>query len=68
MDQPKDAPEKPVYFTKRPTTVVSPGGRILKHSKLTQQLDWECELAVVIGKRGKGSRGVQTPGHVEASQ
>jgi 2-keto-4-pentenoate hydratase/2-oxohepta-3-ene-1,7-dioic acid hydratase in catechol pathway len=26
---------------------------ILHNEKVTQQLDWECELAVVIGKKGK---------------
>ncbi len=45
-------PEVPVYFTKPPTTVIGPQAPILYH-RATQQLDYEVELAVVIGKRGR---------------
>ncbi|HEX9532691.1 MAG TPA: fumarylacetoacetate hydrolase family protein [bacterium] len=45
-------PEVPVYFTKPPTTVIGPLAPILYH-RATQQLDYEVELAVVIGKRGR---------------
>ncbi|HLW41801.1 MAG TPA: fumarylacetoacetate hydrolase family protein, partial [Flavobacterium sp.] len=35
------------------TTVTGPNTNILLNPKLTQQLDWEVELAVVMGKKGK---------------
>ncbi|MEX2237029.1 MAG: fumarylacetoacetate hydrolase family protein [Dehalococcoidia bacterium] len=39
----------PVFFTKPPTAVVPPGGDILLHRGVSEQLDWEVELGVVIG-------------------
>lgn len=46
----KELPSQPVVFTKPPTAVIGPGGSIHHNAKLTQQLDWEVELAVIIGK------------------
>jgi 2-keto-4-pentenoate hydratase/2-oxohepta-3-ene-1,7-dioic acid hydratase in catechol pathway len=43
-------PTHPIVFSKPPTAVVGPGDSIHHDAKLTQQLDWEVELAVVIGK------------------
>jgi 2-keto-4-pentenoate hydratase/2-oxohepta-3-ene-1,7-dioic acid hydratase in catechol pathway len=43
-------PTKPVIFSKPPTAIVGPGAPIRHDGALTQQLDWEVELAVVIGK------------------
>jgi 2-keto-4-pentenoate hydratase/2-oxohepta-3-ene-1,7-dioic acid hydratase in catechol pathway len=48
-----DAPEYPVIFAKYNNTVIGPGEPIVI-PKLTQQVDYEGELAVVIGKRCKG--------------
>ncbi|MDF2930457.1 MAG: Ureidoglycolate lyase, partial [Anaerospora sp.] len=45
-------PKYPVIFTKAPTTVIGPGAGIKSHSQITQALDYEVELAVIIGKRG----------------
>lgn len=53
LDTSKDLPQKPVIFSKPPTTVTATNTAILHNTKLTQQLDWEVELAVVIGKKGK---------------
>lgn len=39
-----------VYFSKRVNEAVADGGYIESHSRLTDSLDYECELAVVIGK------------------
>jgi 2,4-diketo-3-deoxy-L-fuconate hydrolase len=44
-------PEHPVYFTKPGTAVVGPGDDIVHHA-VTKELDYEVELAVVIGKGG----------------
>ncbi len=47
-------PEQPVLFMKMPTTVQNPGDPILLPRHLASaQVDYECELAVVIGKSCK---------------
>lgn len=53
LDTSNELPQKPVIFSKPPTAVTGIGTAILHNTKLTQQLDWEVELAVVIGKKGK---------------
>ena len=53
LDTANELPQKPVIFSKPPTTVTGTQTNILLNPKLTQQLDWEVELAVVIGKKGK---------------
>jgi 2-keto-4-pentenoate hydratase/2-oxohepta-3-ene-1,7-dioic acid hydratase in catechol pathway len=45
-------PEWPVYFTKPATSVIGHLGKVVNH-KVTSKLDWEVELAVVIGKKGR---------------
>ena len=42
-----------VYFSKRVAEAVRPGGEIQGHFDLTERLDYEAELAVVIGKDAK---------------
>ena len=51
LDTAKDLPKQPVIFSKPPTCVVGPGEPIRHDAKLTQQLDWEVELAAIIGRR-----------------
>jgi len=46
-------PDKPVIFSKPPTTVIGTGDAIQHNAKLTQQLDWEVELAVIIGRTAR---------------
>jgi 2-keto-4-pentenoate hydratase/2-oxohepta-3-ene-1,7-dioic acid hydratase in catechol pathway len=53
LDTTGKLPQKPIIFSKPPTTVTATNTEIIKNNKLTQQLDWEVELAVVIGKKGK---------------
>jgi len=43
-------PEEPFFFAKMPSAVIGPGAPIRK-PRQTQQLDYEVEFAVVIGKR-----------------
>jgi 2-keto-4-pentenoate hydratase/2-oxohepta-3-ene-1,7-dioic acid hydratase in catechol pathway len=45
-------PEHPVFFTKPATSVIGHMGKVIHH-KATERLDWEVELAVVIGKKGR---------------
>lgn len=50
-------PEQPVVFAKGPNTVQHPGGPIeLPRHLASDQVDYECELAVVIGRRCKNVR------------
>jgi len=47
-----ELPAHPTFFTKAPTTVNGPYDRIPLHAGVTEKVDWEVELGVVIGKRG----------------
>ena len=53
LDTTGKLPQKPIIFSKPPTTVTGTNTEIIKNNELTSQLDWEVELAVVIGKHGK---------------
>ncbi|MGO1074963.1 fumarylacetoacetate hydrolase family protein [Inquilinus sp. CA228] len=53
LDTSKDLPKQPVIFSKPPTTVIGPGEAIEHNSRITQQLDWEVELAVVMGRTAR---------------
>lgn len=44
--------EHPAFFSKATNTVIGPFDRIPSHEGITEQLDYEAELAVVIGKKG----------------
>ena len=48
--------QKPVavYFSKRVTEAVAPGGDIPRHANLVERLDYESELAVILGKTARG--------------
>jgi len=47
------APKVPLVFTKLRTTVIGPGDAIEIDPEVTRQVDWEVELAVVIGARAR---------------
>jgi 2-keto-4-pentenoate hydratase/2-oxohepta-3-ene-1,7-dioic acid hydratase in catechol pathway len=53
LDTSKDLPKQPVVFSKPPTTVIGPGEAIQHDAAITQQLDWEVELAVIIGQTAR---------------
>ncbi|MFJ8624737.1 fumarylacetoacetate hydrolase family protein [Kitasatospora sp. NPDC093550] len=50
LDTERELPDRPVLFSKPSTAVTGPGQPIRHNADLTKQLDWECELAVVIGE------------------
>jgi 2-keto-4-pentenoate hydratase/2-oxohepta-3-ene-1,7-dioic acid hydratase in catechol pathway len=54
MGSAEDIPEHVMVFTKAPTTVTGHNAVIPSHFNITNQLDYEGELAVIIGKEGKG--------------
>ena len=64
LDTAKDLPKQPVIFSKPPTTVIGPGEAIEHNRKITQQLDWEVELAVIIGTTARRVRKADALGHV----
>lgn len=53
-----DAPAEPLTFAKYPTSIIGPDDPIVVPAAITEQVDWEAELAVVIGQRcGPDRRG-----------
>ena len=49
-----NVPKKPIYFSKRVNECVAPGGEIPSHSDIVTDLDYEAELAVIIGRDVSG--------------
>ncbi|OZM58214.1 hypothetical protein CIB95_01165 [Lottiidibacillus patelloidae] len=54
MGSEADIPDDPIVFTKPPTSVIGTDAMINLHENVTSELDYEGELAVVIGKKGIG--------------
>jgi 2-keto-4-pentenoate hydratase/2-oxohepta-3-ene-1,7-dioic acid hydratase in catechol pathway len=48
----QEIPDRPTFFTKATTAIIGPLDRISSHGSVTDTLDWEVELAVVIGQGG----------------
>jgi 5-carboxymethyl-2-hydroxymuconate isomerase len=46
-----DAPARPLVFTKFTTSLIGDGEPIEVDPSLTERVDWEVELAVVVGRR-----------------
>jgi len=57
-------PEAPVFFTKAPTSVTGPYDPIPWDPSITSQVDYEAELGVVIGVRGKDIPKARARDHV----
>jgi 2-keto-4-pentenoate hydratase/2-oxohepta-3-ene-1,7-dioic acid hydratase in catechol pathway len=53
MNDGRELPKYPVFFSKAPTAVNGPFDVIPFDEKISTQLDWEVELGVIIGKSGK---------------
>jgi 2-keto-4-pentenoate hydratase/2-oxohepta-3-ene-1,7-dioic acid hydratase in catechol pathway len=49
-------PEHAIIFTKAPTTANGPYGDIVIDPTVSEQVDWEVELGVIIGRTGKNIR------------
>ncbi|ABR46730.1 fumarylacetoacetate (FAA) hydrolase [Alkaliphilus metalliredigens QYMF] len=52
FDENMEIPLHTVYFSKRANQVKGPGEEIESHSHLNESMDYEVELAVIIGKEG----------------
>ena len=48
----QEMPAHPAFFTKAPTSVNGPYADVPAHAGVTEKLDWEVELVVVIGQGG----------------
>jgi 5-carboxymethyl-2-hydroxymuconate isomerase len=48
-----ETPTAPLVFAKFPSSVVGPSADIVIDSDLSERVDWEVELAVVIGRRAR---------------
>lgn len=59
-----DLPEFPTFFSKTPTTLNGPYANVPAHENVTEKLDWEVELALVIGKRGANIPEAEALSHV----
>jgi 2-keto-4-pentenoate hydratase/2-oxohepta-3-ene-1,7-dioic acid hydratase in catechol pathway len=56
--------EVPIFFTKTPETVIGPGDPIAPHLGVVARLDYECELAVIIGRPGRGIKKADVLQHI----
>jgi 2-keto-4-pentenoate hydratase/2-oxohepta-3-ene-1,7-dioic acid hydratase in catechol pathway len=63
-EQGVEPPGFPVLFPKFPTSVIGPGEAIRWTAGLTEQVDYEAELAVIIGHRATRVRAVDALDHV----
>jgi 2-keto-4-pentenoate hydratase/2-oxohepta-3-ene-1,7-dioic acid hydratase in catechol pathway len=59
-----DIPAVPIYFTKVPESVIGPDEPIVIVPAVSDATDYEAELAVVIGRGGKGIKAADAMGHV----
>ena len=60
-----DIPADPIIFTKVPESVVGPGAAIeMPAASVSSAIDYEAELAVIIGRGGKGIAAADAMDHV----
>ncbi len=52
-EQGAEPPDHPIIFAKFPTAVIGPNDEIRWDPALTDKVDWEVELAVVIGREAR---------------
>jgi len=60
----QELPSHPVFFSKTPTAVSGPHDPIPFDPAVSEKIDWEVELAVVIGAAGKNIREEQAFDHI----
>ena len=54
----------PIYFSKRVTEAVAPEGFIESHPGLVERLDYEAELALIIGKTAKNVKAADAADYI----
>jgi 2-keto-4-pentenoate hydratase/2-oxohepta-3-ene-1,7-dioic acid hydratase in catechol pathway len=60
----RELPQWPVFFSKAPTAVTGPYDSVPFDASISTSLDWEVELGVVIGPGGKNIRAEDAMKHV----
>jgi 2-keto-4-pentenoate hydratase/2-oxohepta-3-ene-1,7-dioic acid hydratase in catechol pathway len=53
-DRSEELPEHPIIFTKATTSLTGPFDDVEAHPGVTNELDYEAELGVIIGRGGRG--------------
>ena len=61
---PQEVPEHPALFTKNAAAVVGPDAPVRHPGPHSEQLDWEAELAVIVGKGGRDIAEADALAHV----
>ena len=61
---PEQPPEHPIVFTKMPETVIGPGDAIPYPHGLSDKVDYEAEVAMVIGRKAHKVSRADALGHV----
>ena len=64
LEDKRELPKWPVFFSKAPTAVNGPYDVIPFDANVSTQLDWEVELGVIIGKGGKNISEADAMSHV----
>ena len=59
-----EVPQHPIIFSKVPETVIATGAPILLDPSVSAAVDYEAELAVIIGKGGRGIAPADALDHV----
>ena len=59
-----DIPSHPIIFSKVPESVIAPGAVIRIPTGVSEEIDYEAELAVVVGRGGRGITAAQAMEHV----
>lgn len=59
-----DVPKHPIVFTKAPQSVIGHGAAIKYPHEVSSQVDYEAELAVIIGKEGRNIKKETAMSHV----
>lgn len=60
----EDLPAHPIIFSKLPQCVIAPGAAIHIPVGVSAAIDYEAELAVVIGRGGRGIQAADAWGHI----
>ena len=60
----QEIPERPAFFTKATGTPIGPNDPITAHRAVTETLDWEVELAVVLARGGRDISEASAADHV----
>jgi 2-keto-4-pentenoate hydratase/2-oxohepta-3-ene-1,7-dioic acid hydratase in catechol pathway len=61
-----DAPKTPLLFAKLHTSVIGTGDTITWNEAITSEVDWEGELAVIIGRRARNVADADAYRHIHS--